>query len=157
MQDLSSDDLDGLVLSLPPRPAASVDAMDNVDVELDRAREVEKLRYEELFEWYVAETENLLVMARQNVKSVEDVQRKIVVDLAKRRNMCVVSATLVGRIEYAVGEFPSFSFHVRCATASALCSLLQINMLLQVLTTAFAACSMVCDERISHDVTIESD
>ena len=110
----AQEDVDGLVLSLPPAAptyglgGASAPAtgkaprppllrqLSNLDerkeggddaTTFERATEV--IRFEELFEWYLAESENALSDARLLLSRLDGERKRLTLVLANNRNTCV--------------------------------------------------------------------
>lgn len=73
--------------SSTPLDAASAEAAASGLLEL--ARQVETVRFEELLEWYMAETENNLSAARLLVGRFDTESKAISLELANSRNRCV--------------------------------------------------------------------
>lgn len=82
----STEDLEGLVLSLPPRSASAGLLDDEAEGALEHARATEVLRFEELLEWFLAETENALSDARLLVSRLDGERKRITLMLANNRN-----------------------------------------------------------------------
>ena len=100
----TQEDVDSLVLSLPPargaqppapkaqRPlplSAQDERAEEEEEGLEYKRAMEVIRFEELFEWFLAESENALSDARLLISRLGGERNRITLVLASNRNTCV--------------------------------------------------------------------